>query len=737
MAMLKRVLVLLSILLLTTTLAFANGDVPSFSTDSVDVECPVACKCCDDLTGGLLEDVDYYNELLEGYESETLSYGFDWSSIKTLLDEKAAGAQRSQSPIDSISKAGHRDWKKDYAEAQEVEEVMEAVFEEGDDICQDLTTINKDLQDTINKILDCDCIEGCKTGLMSLLGRLQSDAETKIPELKKQQGLWKLNALATAFNFDQAGADRADAAKKAAEDALKEFSPIDPKPMELVADCCKKGVDECVDDIWEGVIHYPLDWLVGGWGIDASLEGRDVATGNFGDLTLTNNTGEKVGWIIQAGTVLYPGSGDTQRMTVTETLKGVLEPGQTVTVPVEGACVDSGLFPPSSGIPDLGISFGGLVPSLSFLSDFPSISSMVSDIFAPFEEALANIANYGSTYSTPESPGFSFIDLINRLGDMFGGDIFSEYVADLISIPSFFDIVGSFIGSDEYVPTGLPFEMDLSTIGQWATWDATDGFDSQDGEERIADQVNETGGSQTPAQISTLNTNIWSNVNLVQKQARAQVAGAGAGIGGSRGSKIEKRKLNIDLAWVRKAIEQFNFVQEVQAQQVPSKEDYFGQALKAVRTSSYILSMIQNLVFDLEKISKLSFANDVSELSEGKTKAIRKRLTSVLKDSRKSKVKFSKTKELSADDFMKIRDAKVALMEKGKDYNRLFETIREQINESYKAWDKKYVKLAKKYKKAKDKGKDFEAVLNREQIKFVKVFTRVKMYYKILERLYK
>jgi len=219
---------------------------------------------------------------------------------------------------------------------------------------------------------------------------------------------------------------------------------------------------------------------------------------------------------------VYPERGDTQRMMTTQRLSGVLEPGQTVTLPIDGVCLDAGLFPFASGMPDLGIDIGSIIPDLSSLLGIPSLSDILGTINSTEIPDFSNIFSMPSLNdifaSLPSFGDFSMPDLFPGIGEAFGfGDsVWDDYILDLLSISSFSEIVEIFMGSEQYVPTGLGFDMSYDTILQWLTWVVTDGFNFDDGYERISDQVEETGGSQTPEQIGQLNTTVWGKEHFDQ-----------------------------------------------------------------------------------------------------------------------------------------------------------------------------------------------------------------------------
>ncbi len=210
--------------------------------------------------------------------------------------------------------------------------------------------------------------------------------------------------------------------------------------------------------------------------VDTAFHGRDAASGEVFQGDIVNKTGEDVVVGFPPGTVVYPDDPGSQRMMLTGGPRVTVPPGETVSVPLDGFCLDPRLYPPS--------------PTDSPDGWFPAPPPVIVPDGNPF---------------TPESAG----------------------------IPSVPGIVPGMIENGEIPPTGLPPGMEQETITQWSIWNMMGGFDPDDGEKKITEQVRESGGTQTPEQIHRLNENIWAGVDLVRKRTRGE-GGAGPRKGDGR-----------------------------------------------------------------------------------------------------------------------------------------------------------------------------------------------------------
>ena len=199
---------------------------------------------------------------------------------------------------------------------------------------------------------------------------------------------------------------------------------------------------------------------------DTGLTGNDAASGRVFTGTVRNNTGDTITTGFPPGTITYPENTSSQRMIITGP-PGIIivPPGGIITFPLDGFCLDPNAHPPSPLDSPGGIFIG---PPLVFIPD---------------------------------------------------GNPFNH---DFTGIPNILIVVPSLLGDGTIVPTGLPPQAELETMIQWLIWSILENFDKEDGEQRITEQVEQSGGVQTPEQIQQLNENIWGGINLVKKKTRQE-----------------------------------------------------------------------------------------------------------------------------------------------------------------------------------------------------------------------
>ncbi|MFC1754866.1 hypothetical protein ACFL96_15975 [Thermoproteota archaeon] len=199
---------------------------------------------------------------------------------------------------------------------------------------------------------------------------------------------------------------------------------------------------------------------------DVSHSGNDNASGEIFEGRIRNNTGRTIVVVYLPGGWLIPIGMTSQRMVIIEGGRISVPPGGVVTYPLGGFCADPRSFPPSPGNPE---------------RYFPS----------------------GPQTFTPD------------------GNPFNREFAIIPLIPG---IVTGLINSGSIPRTGLPPEMELITLIQWYLWNLMENFNPEDGRAKINEQVKDSGSTQTPAQITELNNNIWIGINTVGKRVRQEAS---------------------------------------------------------------------------------------------------------------------------------------------------------------------------------------------------------------------
>jgi len=202
---------------------------------------------------------------------------------------------------------------------------------------------------------------------------------------------------------------------------------------------------------------------------DVDYSGNNQATGEVFTGRARNNTGESQNLRYPPGTILQPlDSGeDFQRMIIVEGPLVPLGPGEYREFPLGGFCLDPSSFPPPPVGPESPSWFPGEIPT---------------------------IVPTGVPYNT-----------FNR---------------EFSRIHTFPELIDQFLSEGLIPPTGLPPGMEGQTMTQWYAWNIINNFGPEDGQRKIEEQVEESGGSQTPQQIEQLNENIWTGIDLTKKRVR-------------------------------------------------------------------------------------------------------------------------------------------------------------------------------------------------------------------------
>ena len=261
-----------------------------------------------------------------------------------------------------------------------------------------------------------------------------------------------------------------------------------------------------------------------------------------------------------------------------------------------------------------------------------------------------------------------------------------------------------------------------------------DGFDKEDGQVRIETQVQETGGTQTLEQIGVLNENIWGNVDLVKKKAK------GAGTGVKEGKSHIPASTQTAL---RKSVSQrglarlLNFFESpVFAQETRSLATLQREAINGVRKTVFILSTLQHMVFDLEKLSENSYAQKSGGVNTKTIAPLRQALTTTQQTIAKQRPVFDKTQKLTSEDFQRSAELNAQVIAPNGLLHGLFKSINQKLKSAYPKWDKAYAGLLKKADQAKAEGKNFDALMTKEERKFFRVFSRVQFYKGLLSKIY-
>ncbi len=169
---------------------------------------------------------------------------------------------------------------------------------------------------------------------------------------------------------------------------------------------------------------------------------------------------------------------------------------------------------------------------------------------------------------------------------------------------------------------------------------------------------------------------------------------------------------------------------------VLSLDEARAQAFRAIDKALYVYTKLQHLTFDLEKIAETPYAKKKSKLKKKVLKQIRTELGELQLFMHTSKAKFDKTKKLTDKNFLEVRDINGHLYVKGGAFDKYWRSVESRLEKNYAKWDDAYLKLLERSEQSKREGKDYLADFNRDEAEFFKVFSRVKLYWLVLEKIY-
>ena len=145
---------------------------------------------------------------------------------------------------------------------------------------------------------------------------------------------------------------------------------------------------------------------------------------------------------------------------------------------------------------------------------------------------------------------------------------------------------------------------------------------------------------------------------------------------------------------------------------------------------------MQNLTFDLEKLADSPYARKQAKLGSKSLKRLRGDLGELQWTMKQSRAQFNPKRPLRAEDYLKVRDVNGGLYVHGGAFDTYWQGVKNQTAKAYERWDRAYMELLQRSNRAIEAGGDYAADMNRDELQFFKIFSRVKWYYKILERIY-
>ena len=143
---------------------------------------------------------------------------------------------------------------------------------------------------------------------------------------------------------------------------------------------------------------------------------------------------------------------------------------------------------------------------------------------------------------------------------------------------------------------------------------------------------------------------------------------------------------------------------------------------------------LQFLLGDLEKLAQEKYSSKIGRIKPKNLNSCFERMDRLIAGMQKGRPEFNQPqKKLDASDYIKIINANsVFLTGTGEAESAVgvWTSIQNATEKAYLRWEKKYQKLLKKINE--QKGKDAEELLSDEELKFIKTFGRVNIFYAIL-----
>ncbi len=771
----RKIFTALSMFILFTSPVHAM-DVVMTPEDSV--ECPSACPCCDDIIPNLKNNMEDFNEYIDDMKKYT-EENYDFKKVRQNHTVRQDAVNRSQSSDRDTSRQGHSDYRDIAEKFKDKEASITEDHNDIDDSLDDMEQMAQDIIADIDKLKNCPCwaeVLECCGGVLCerfLSDRAQTAKdflENKLPDLKKNNGLARNGAMAVVLSYSEDAQRVAKDAMKNLQKGFQDLWKFDPSIVKKIGDCCKKGKDECFEDTVAGDYALPLDWLTDSGSALIDFTGANNPTGDIGSIAVTNLTGKPMTFTVPAGSVLSTGDNTVQRMSVTEGIRGTVNPGETVNFPVHGVCMDSTLHPPPAsttsdislpGLPDFSDLFSGLnlTPSSgSFWKDhgLDSLFGNLDDLKEEYGDKLGGLLVDALPFFgvTPDQIkqileeleqdqqtdiDAQYDDILDHLWEELNTMGFSSEVFVDIALTEFLeDYLDDLYKFGLIPPTGLPIETERETLLQWLYWSVLDGFDEMDGENKIATEVEETGGSQTPEQIAQLNENLWGNVRLVKKKAKEDLTNAA---GGSNTGAF-KRKQNfyqLVLNWqsALSGLKNIVTLPEAHAQKSLSIEEQRVQTANAMRRFQTVKSSLINFTFDVENLVKNAVSMKIAKTNQSTAEFTRAQLAGLTQQIKAGRPTVNKETGMDQAYLQSVYAHTHQFVKKDGTFNSTWKDIKNDLGGVYKKWEAKYKKLLSKSRKSVKKGNHYLEKLDRDERKFFVVFSKVKLYTMILDSIYK
>lgn len=165
--------------------------------------------------------------------------------------------------------------------------------------------------------------------------------------------------------------------------------------------------------------------------------------------------------------------------------------------------------------------------------------------------------------------------------------------------------------------------------------------------------------------------------------------------------------------------------------QKPFLEFLRGLALAVVKKITSDRDSMQFLLFELDKLAKDGYSAKIGSLKSANLKPCWNKMNKLLSDMKKARPEFGKKDNpLDSADYLKILHNNSGFLtgnSKTETIYGVWESIEKQTGKAYGLWNEHFRLLMKKAVDAK--AKEPEEILNNEELRFVKIFSRAKIIY--------
>jgi hypothetical protein len=166
-------------------------------------------------------------------------------------------------------------------------------------------------------------------------------------------------------------------------------------------------------------------------------------------------------------------------------------------------------------------------------------------------------------------------------------------------------------------------------------------------------------------------------------------------------------------------------------QQNPSLELLRGLALAVTKKVTSDQASMQFLLFELEKLAKDDYSAKIGSIKPANLKPCWNKMNKLLSDMKNARPKFGKKdKPLDSADYLKILNNNSGFLtgnSKTETIRGVWDSIEKQTGKAYALWNEHFRLLMKKTVDAK--AKEPKEILNNEELRFVKIFSRAKIIY--------